>query len=121
MANLVQLEEQLLAHDLERADLARILLLGQIDLAIATLSDLGQDLEVGVAEANATLAQIGPLPACVLVPQLFVLLFVGLGRRGDFSLESVEALLAVADIGQKIEVVVQEVYGMLDMRRSGNT
>lgn len=46
VANLVQLEQQLLAHDLQSAHFTRILLLGQIDLSIATLADLCENLEV---------------------------------------------------------------------------
>jgi len=46
VANLVQLEQQLLAHDLQSAHLTRVFLLGQVDLSIATLTDLCENLEV---------------------------------------------------------------------------
>ena len=49
VSNFVHLEEQLLAHDLQGAYLACILLRRKVDLAIATLANLGEDLEVTIS------------------------------------------------------------------------
>ena len=46
VSNLIKLEEELLAHDLERAYFSRILLLCEEDLTVAALTDLGQNGEV---------------------------------------------------------------------------
>jgi len=109
VANLIQLEEQLLAHDLQRADLSRVLLLGQEHLAIATLADLREYLEVGMPKANATFAQVSPLSACILVPHLIVRLLIGPGRRGELRLEGLEPVLSVSHISQEVEVVIEKV------------
>jgi len=61
MPDLVQLEKKLLAHDLQRTDFPRILLRRQVDLSIATLSNLGENLEVTMLQSRTALSQIGPL------------------------------------------------------------
>lgn len=106
MANFVQLEQQLLAHDLQRANLFGILLLGQEYLTIATLTDLCKDLKVALSESHPSLAEIGSLSASVLVPHVGEGLFVGIRGKGIFGLESVESILAVANVGEEVEVVV---------------
>jgi len=63
MSDLIELEQQILAHDFQRTDFACVLLLRQIHLTIATLTDLSENLEVSVSESSATLAQIGTLTA----------------------------------------------------------
>lgn len=109
MADLVELEQQLLAHDLQRADLLGILLLSQEHLAIATLSDLRKNLKVTLSESHPSLAEIGSLSTGILVPHMGEGLFVGIGRKGVLVFEGIESVLAVADVGEEVEVVVQEV------------
>lgn len=73
MSDLVQLEEKLLAHDLESADFLRVLLFGQVHLAIATLPDLCKDLEITVAKSGSPFPQIGSFSSKILVPGLLIL------------------------------------------------
>lgn len=117
VADLIQLEQQLLAHDLQGANLLRIFLLCEEDLTVATLADLRQDLEVTLSESHSPLAEIRPLPTSVLVPHLFIGLFIGIRRSGVFGLEGIETALSVADVSQKVEVVVEEICAHLTLVR----
>ena len=109
MANLVKLEKQLLAHDLQRADFSGILLLRKEDLTVATLSDLCQDLEVTMSKADASLSEVSTLTTRIFLPQIIVSLFIGLGRRRNFGFERIKSSLTATNISQEVEVVVQEV------------
>lgn len=110
MADLVKLEEELLTHDLESAHLTGVLLLSKKDLAIATLTDLCQDLEVAVAKSHASLAKVGSLASRVFSPHLAMSLLVGLGGLGIFGLESSQSILSRANVGEKIKVIIEEVW-----------
>ena len=48
MSDFVQLEKQFLAHDLQSANFLGILLLREIYLTIATLTNLCENLEIAV-------------------------------------------------------------------------
>jgi hypothetical protein len=48
MADLIELEQQLFAHDFQSAHFLGVLFLGQVDLSIASLPDLCQNLEVAL-------------------------------------------------------------------------
>lgn len=109
MADFVQFEQQLLAHDLQRADFLRIFLLRQEHLAIATLSNLCEDLEVTLSESHPSLAEIGSLSAGILVPHMGKGFLIGVRRERVLGRESVESVLAIANVGEEVEVVVQEV------------
>lgn len=109
MTDFVQLEEQLFAHDLEGADFSRVLLLGQKHLAVTSLADLRQDLEVTMSETNSSLSKVCALSTSVLGPHLSMGLLVGIGRRGELVLEGIQSVLSRADIGEEVEVVVQEI------------
>lgn len=56
MSNLIQFEQQLLAHDLQRANFPGIFLLSKEDLSISTLTNLCKDLEIALPETNAALS-----------------------------------------------------------------
>jgi hypothetical protein len=75
-------------------------------LAITTLPNLREDLEVALSKADTTLSKIRSLTSGVFVPEWVV----GL-RRGDwgsrvFCLKVIESSLSSADIGQEIEIIV---------------
>lgn len=110
VADLVQLEQKLLAHYLQGAYLLRVLLLGQEYLTVTTLSDLREDLEVTLSESHTSFSQISPLATGVLAPHLLPGLLIGLGRIRVFRAEGVEATLAIAGIVQQIKVVVKKVW-----------
>jgi len=57
MSNLIHLEQQLLTHNLERANFARIFLSSQIDLPVPTLTDLRENLEITITKSRPTLPQ----------------------------------------------------------------
>lgn len=109
VADFVELEQQLLAHDLQGAHFTRVLLLRQEDLTIATLANLCEDLEVALSQAGAALPQIGALPAQVF-GQSLVVFVLGCGRRrGVLSLELLQAVLARVHVGEEVIVVVEEI------------
>jgi hypothetical protein len=107
--DLVQLEQKLFAHDLQRADLSRVFLLGKKHLTVTALTDLCKNLEISLSKADTPLAQIGTLPSRVLMPHLTVGLLIRSRRRRVFRLESIESILPGSDVGQEIEVVVEEI------------
>lgn len=109
MADLIQLEEQFLAHDLQRAHLLGVLLLGQKHLTVATLTDLCEDLEVTLAKSHPSLSEISSFPTGILVPHLVVGVIIGRGRRGEFLFEGIEAILAITSVGEEVKVVVEKV------------
>lgn len=109
MTDLVQLEQQLLAHDLQRAHLLGVLLLGQKNLAITTLTDLGEDLEVTLAKSHPSLAEISSFPTGILGPHLVVGVIIGRGRRRELLFEGIEAVLTIASVGEEVKVVVEKV------------
>lgn len=82
VTDFIEFEEQFLAHHLQCAHFARVLLLRQIHLSIATLADLSQNLEVTLAETCATLAQMGTFATEVFKEGGFVLFFWNSGRIG---------------------------------------
>ena len=103
----VELEEQLLAHDLQRAHLSRVLLLRKIHLAIAALADLGQDLEVVLAKSGPPLPQL-----CALASEPLGLGAFVLGSRcgdGVAVMELPRTGFALGDVVEKVKVVVKKV------------
>jgi hypothetical protein len=98
-----------MSRSVKSAHFSGVLLLRQEYLTVAALSDLGQDLEVGMPESHSSFTQIGPFPSSILVPHMFIGFLVGLRRGGIFGLESIESILPISDISEEIEVVVQEV------------
>lgn len=110
MTNLVQLEQQLLAHHLQRADLSRVLLLCKEHLAITALANLGQDLEVSLPQPRASLAEVRPFPTEVLVEGVVVFSFGCCRWRGILCFELREAVLASVNVGEKVVVVIEKVY-----------
>ena len=106
MSDLVQLEQQLFAHDIQSTDFSGIFLLGEEDLTIATLSDLCEDLKVALPKTYSTLSQIGSLSTNVFGPD-WIISFFGSGRRiGEFGFEMSKTILASTDVGQEIKVVI---------------
>jgi hypothetical protein len=110
MTNLVELEEKLLAHDLERAHFACIFLLRQIYLSIATLPDLRQNLEVALPQPCTSLPEVGSLAPKVLRKSVAVFCLGGGRRRRVLGFELREPALASMDIGEEVVVVVEEIW-----------
>ena len=108
--DLIHLKERPFAHLLEGAYLAGLLLAGEVDLAVAALSDLSDDVELIDAELRAALAEDD-----ALAPAVRLELFVVLGGReragGGIGVELGAAVLARADVAQELEVVIEEVCG----------
>jgi len=77
--DLIQLEQKLLAHDLQRADLPSVLLLREIHLTITTLTDLSENLEVTVPQSGSSAAQLRSFATKVLL-EVGLVLF-GIHRR----------------------------------------
>lgn len=93
MPNLIKLEEELLAHNLQCADLPSILLLGEEDLAVTALTHLCKNLEITLAETNTALAEIGTLSPNIFLPHRIVGLFGGSWGLREFCLEVIESSL----------------------------
>lgn len=114
VSDLVELEQQLLAHDLQRADFPSILLLRQENLPVPTLSDLGENLEITLAQTNTTLPEIGTLSTSIFRPD-WVVVFFGSGRWfWELGTELVESILSSTNVAEEVEVVVEEVCRQLE-------
>lgn len=109
MSNFVELEQKLFAHDLQCANFSCILLLSKENLAVATLSDLCEDLEITLAETDSSLSKIGTLSSSILLPNRVVGLFGCLRGRRKLGLKLGKSVLSRANVGKKVEVVVEEV------------
>jgi hypothetical protein len=110
VTHFVELEEEPLAHYLERDHLSRILLLRQVNLSVSTLAHLRQDLEIALPQSCSPLPQVRPLAAQVLVPGLLVLFRLHGRRRRILRVELSEACLSVVHIAQQAVIVVEKVY-----------
>lgn len=107
--DLIQLEQKLLAHDLQRADLPSVLLLREVDLTITSLTDLGENLKVTVPQPGSSATQLCSFATKVLLQ--IGLIFFGVHRRWQrvVFLECVHAPLSGVNIAEKVVVVVEEV------------
>ena len=74
-----------------------------------------------MSKSNSSLAKIGSLPSGVLVPHLAIRLVVRFGRCRELGLERGQSVLTIADISQKIEVVVKKVCLLLVMLISSSS
>ena len=110
VSDLVQLEQQLLAHDLQRAHFTSVLLLSKENLTIPTLSNLGQNVEISMVKACAALAEMRSLSAKIFLQRR--LIFGGRGsRRGRItSFKLCLTRLTIVHIAEKVKVVVEEIY-----------
>lgn len=109
VANLVQLEQKRLAHDLQRTNFFGILFLSQEHLPIASLTNLGKDLKVTLPQTSASLAKIGALAAEVFREGFVVFGFGRLRRRRVLCLELVEAILAGVYVSEQVKIIVEKV------------
>lgn len=109
MSDLVELEQQLLAHNLERTHFSGILLLGKENLTVTTLADLRKNLEVALTQPSSSLAEICSLTAEILIKGFIVLSFGRRRRRRILCFELVEPVLPRVHIGEKVVVVIQEI------------
>ena len=107
--HLVHLEQRPLLHLLERTHLAGVGLAREVDLTIPALSDLRDDLELVDLELDAALAEESALSATIGLELLCILLLseVALGR---VLVEAGAAVLAVGDVAEEVEVVIEEVW-----------
>ena len=100
MPNFIKLEKQLLAHHFQRAYLPSIFLGSQEHLAVSTLSNLSEDLEVSMMQSRATFAQIGSFSAEVFVSCCFILRRGCSRRRRKLRCEEILTILATVDVTQ---------------------
>jgi hypothetical protein len=56
MSNFIQFEQKSLAHDFKRTNFSSIFLLRKIDLTIASLPNLREDLEIPVSKPSSSLS-----------------------------------------------------------------
>lgn len=106
MSNLIQLEQQLLAHNLQRTNLPSVLLLSEEDLSISALSNLCKNLEIPLAKTHSTLSQIGTLSTNIFLPDRIVCFFGSCWRIGEFGFEVAESVLSSSDVAQEVEVII---------------
>lgn len=109
MPDLIQFEEQLLAHDLQSAYLTRVLLLRKVYLSVSTLSDLGQDLEVALTQSGAAFTQVCTLATEIPIQRRLIFFDRGRGRGRIGGLELGLAVLAVVDIAEQVKVIIEEI------------
>lgn len=110
MPDFIQFEQELLAHDFQGTDFSGVLFSGKVHLSVATLTDLGEDLEVSMAESRATLPEICSFSAQILVSCRFVLFCRSGWRSWKLGIEECFTTLAVVHVTQEIKVMVQEIY-----------
>lgn len=110
MPDLIQFEEQLFAHDFERANFSSIFLLCQVDLTVSTLANLGQYLEVAMSKSGASLSKICPFTTGVFGPGGVVGFWVGSWRLRIAIFELDQAILTTVNITQQIVVMIKKVY-----------
>jgi len=85
-------------------------------LSITTLSNLCENLEITLAEADSSLSKIGSLSSSIFLPDRVVCLFGCLWRGGKFGLEMVQSILSGADVSEEVKVVIEEVCAVLAIR-----
>ena len=79
-------------------------------MAIATLTNLRQNLEVTMSQPSSSLPEIRSFPSEILLEGSIVFC-LGSGRWFRYGLvECVVAGLPLMNVGQEIEVMVKEVY-----------
>ena len=110
MPDFIQFEEELLAHYFQSTDFPGVFLGCKIDLSIATLTNLGEDLKVSVTKSCAAFPKIRSFSAQIFVSCRFVL-FCGSGWRSwKLGVEERFTALALVHVTQEVEVVVQKIY-----------
>jgi hypothetical protein len=67
VADFIELEKQLFAHDLQSANLLSVFLLRQEHLSISTLPNLGENLKVSMMEPGAAFSEIGSFTTKIFV------------------------------------------------------
>lgn len=103
--------QRALSHLLECAHFARITLAREVDLAVAALTDLGDDVELVYAQLGTSFTQNDAFAAAVRSE-----LALELGVRGcelaggEISIKSSAPFFARRVIAKKIEVVIKKVY-----------
>ncbi len=98
MSDLVKFEQKLLAHYFQCTDFASVLFGCEVDLSIATLAHLGENLEVTVAQPCAALSQVRSLSAQVFVTCCFVFFHRSFRGSGKLRIEQSFAALAMVYI-----------------------
>lgn len=110
MTDLVQLKQQLLAHDFEGTNFTGVLFLSQVHLSITTLANLGENLEVALPQSSASLAEVGTFTTEILCKSIVVLFFGRLRWRRILRFELGETVLAGMYVGEEVVIVVEEVF-----------
>lgn len=109
MPDLIHLEQQLLTHNLQGADLLGVALLREVNLSIASLSNLSENLEVSIPKTGPPFPEVGSFLSQILFVSCFVLDIFGCRGFANIVMEICRASLAVVDVTKKIKVVVEEV------------
>ena len=110
MPDLVQLEKKFLAHNLQSTNLPGILLLGEEDLSITTLSNLCEDLEISMTKTDPSFSEISALSANILLPDRIVSLFICRRRFRKLGSKMAESSMSLSYVAEKVKVVIEEVY-----------
>ncbi len=98
MSDLVKLEKKLLGHDLQGTNFSSVLLRGEEDLSITTLSNLCENLEISLAKTNTPLSKIRTLSSHILLPNRIIRLFRSFWRIRKFGLEVGKAILSRTNV-----------------------
>ena len=109
MSDLVKFEQKLLAHYFQCTDFASVLFGCEVDLSITTLTHLGENLKVTMAQPCAALSQIRSLSAQVFVTCCFVFFGSSCRRSGKLRIELSFAALTMVYIAEEVEIMVKKV------------
>ena len=109
LAYLVHLVQRPLFHLLQSTDFSRILLSRQEYLAVPTLADLGDDMELIDFEFGSSSAQEDALAATVGFEFLRILQRFQIAG-GRIAVEFSASFLARGEVSQSLKVVIQEIF-----------
>lgn len=107
--NLVHLEQSLLSHLFQRTNLSGLLFARQVHLAISTLPNLSDDVELINLQLCSSPPQKDSLAPAVRL-ELLGIFRRGEAPRGGVRVEISPPLFTRADISQELEIVVQEIW-----------
>lgn len=107
VSNLIHLEQRGLHHLLQRADFACLAFTSEVDLAVAALPDLGDDVELIDVELGASAAEDDALATAVGF-EFFGILGGGDASSGGVFVEPGSAIFARCEVAEGLEVIVQE-------------
>ena len=109
MSDLVKFEQKLFTHYFQCTHFASVLFGCEVNLSIATLAHLGENLEVTVAQPCAALSQIRSLSAQIFVTCCFVFFDRSRWGSGKLRIKHGFPALTMVHIAEEVEIMIKKV------------